>query len=100
MIKNLALLAALALASGCASRSHENQTAASGDSTYYYGIYSLQGYDNPSKGGGARAMMNNPYAENRLYTPAAGGALMIGGAEMETSSKGAGARSMMGETPE
>jgi len=70
------------------------------ESTFYYGIYTLQGYDNTSKGAGARSMMQNPYADNTLYTVPAGGAITVGGTETETTSKGAGGRSLKGETSE
>ncbi len=113
MIKKMAFLAVLAVASGCAHRSYENRVVVSERSspyvttdtygtpytTYYYGPYSpysySRDYDNPSKGSGARAMMYNPYAE---YIAPVGAAVVVGETQDETI-KGAGARSLTGETP-
>jgi len=118
MIKQMAFLAVLTLAAGCAHRTYENRVVMSDRSspyvttdtygtsspsyttTYYYGPYASwaywRDYDNTSKGAGARALMANPYAES-YYAPA-GAAVAVTDTEFDTS-KGAGARSLTGETP-
>jgi hypothetical protein len=95
MIKQLALLGVVALVSGCAS--HENRVAVDYSSSPQAGMYAGSEYDNPSKGAGARSMMENPYSETPLnvygmyygyYTAAAGAAMSTG--ETSATSKGAG----------
>jgi hypothetical protein len=118
MLKQLTLLGVLALASGCAHQAHENNVVVSDTSSpyatagayrttdgYTYGmIYGATEYDNTSKGAGARAMMQNPYAERTYTTPT--GAVgyntvygheygMYRPSEYDNTSKGAGARTMM-----
>jgi putative membrane protein len=124
MMRQLALLGALALVAGCAHRTSENRVVVSdssspyasdsygrsySDDSGYYGTYAPTEYDNTSKGAGARAMMFNPYADNTYpynrtyrtsstyYGAPAGAAVDT---ETETTSKGAGARTLKGETRE
>jgi len=127
MIKQMAFpgVLALALAAGCAHRSNENKVVVSESSspyvttdsynssstTYdagynstYYGPYAHWAYwgdyDNTSKGSGARALMANPYAQNTgyYYSAPVGGAVAVTETD-QNASKGAGARSLTGETP-
>jgi hypothetical protein len=124
MLKELTLLGVLALASGCAHQTRENRVVVSGSSSpyvtdsnyrttygYSYGTYAPTEYDNSSKGAGARAMMQNPYAErtyrtygyDRYYTTPTGTQSNVygreyglyGPTEYDNTSKGAGARAMM-----
>jgi hypothetical protein len=110
MIKELALLAALALVTGCAHHTTENRVVMDERSSPYlagdtyrsttaggpaiYGGSWNENFDNTTKGAGARALMVNPYKTETSYSTAPVGGAVRAGEPVDNTTKGAGAREL------